>query len=159
ALPGDYEVPFEVVDLATAERVSGAAQYHLGALPSCVVRPNRELFVTDVSVVEDPIRTSFAGTPSDPRSGAWTFGRLLERAARSPEDASALAERLFATWRTDQSINGFTARARPAIDPFLFGPWARRQDGALDLAKAPLRLLGIVNRMDLRKRGRGLAGE
>ncbi|HKQ71717.1 MAG TPA: hypothetical protein VJT73_20380, partial [Polyangiaceae bacterium] len=95
AVPGDYEVPFEVFDLATPDELSGAVHYHLGRSPQCVVRPNSELFVTDLSVVEDPVRTSYEALPTDPKSGAWTFGRLLERMARTPEAASDLAESLF----------------------------------------------------------------
>src|SRR4051794_26300017 len=45
---------------------------------ACVVDPNRELFITAVSMVEDCFRTTWAGpcpVPVAPATrGAWTFG-------------------------------------------------------------------------------------
>jgi len=97
--------------------------------------------------------------PSSPSLGVWTFGHLLRELAPTPVDAPALAEKLFDHWLTDQSVNGFTVAARPAIQQVLLDVWPRTSDGALDLDRAPLRLQAIVNRTDLRNLAAGSAGE
>jgi hypothetical protein len=79
--------------------------------------------------------------------------------APTPADAPALAEKLFDHWLTDQTVNGFTISARPAIQQILLDVWPRTPDGALDLDRAPLRLQAIVNRTDLRNAAAGSAGE
>jgi len=125
----------------------------------CTVNRNRELFIRDVSVVDDPIRTSLAGDAADPRTGAWTFGRLMERLAPRPEDAPDLVEALLSSFETPQVINGFKVAPRPFITPTIHQAWPRRPDGKLDLARAPLLLNAIVNRIDLRDLSVGNAGE
>ncbi len=100
-----------------------------------------------------------APPPTSPSLGVWTFGHLLRELAPTPADAPALAEKLFDHWLTDQSVNGFTVTARPAIQPILLDVWPRTADGALDLDRAPLRLQAIVNRTDLRNLAAGSAGE
>ena len=81
--------------------------------------------------------------------GVWTFGHLLRELAPTPADAPALVEKLFDHWLTDQSVNGFTVAARPAIQSVLLDIWPRTPDGALDLDHSPLRLLqAIVNRTE-----------
>jgi hypothetical protein len=119
----------------------------------------RELVIRDVGVVDDPIRTSLDGPADDARTGAWSFGRLMERLSPKPEDAPDVTEAMFASFREPQTINGFLVEARPAIDPVVLTPWPRRADGKLDLARAPLRLLAIVNRLDLKDLSQGKAGE
>jgi hypothetical protein len=100
------------------------------------------------------------GSPtSSPSLGVWTFGHLLRELAPTPADAPALAEKLFDHWLTDQTVNGFTVAARPAIQQVLLDVWPRTPDGALDLDRAPLRLQAIVNRTDLRNLAAGSAGE
>jgi hypothetical protein len=91
--------------------------------------------------------------------GVWTFGHLLRELAPTPADAPALVEKLFDHWLTDQSVNGFTVSARPAIQSILLDIWPRTPDGALDLDHSPLRLQAIVNRTDLRNLAAGSAGE
>jgi hypothetical protein len=118
-----------------------------------------ELMITDLSVVEDPLRTTHEGPAHDPRSGVWTFARLMEDMAPSPEAAPAFVEALFQSWLTDQTVNGLTVGARPSIQQTVLDAWPRSPDGALDLRRAPLRLLAIVNRMDLRDLDQGNAGQ
>ena len=120
----------------------------------------RELMVTDTSVVEDPTRTfdgcSTQGTPM----GAWTFGKLMTDMANQAQtgvDPAVFVEQWLRTWETDQHALqpaplpnvSFTTKARPAIDPIVLNNWPR-VNGKLDLSKAPMRLLAIVNRIDLR---------
>ncbi|KYF91620.1 hypothetical protein BE20_14170 [Sorangium cellulosum] len=64
-----------------------------------------------LSVVEDPIRTTFNGPPEDPRTGAWTFARLMEDMAPTPAEAPAMVEQMLNTWLTDQVSR--CRRARP----------------------------------------------
>lgn len=107
---------------------------------------SRELMITDLRVIEDPLRTN-------PRNGAratWTFKYLIEQMAGT-RDPSDFALRWLSTWERDQFVNGFVATARPRIRELVIDPWLKASGGRrLDLAKAPFKLLAIVNRMDLR---------
>ena len=156
---GGHTVPFRVRDSSTSMLAEGQVEYVLRPESGCFVRPDRELFINDLSVVEDPVRTTFAGAEDDPRRGAWTFGRLMESIAPSAEDAPAFVEQLFRTWMTDQTVNGFTIPARKQVDAMVLRDWPRRVDGALDLTRSPMRLLAIANRMDLRAGKRAGAGQ
>ncbi|WP_437672156.1 LamG-like jellyroll fold domain-containing protein [Sorangium sp. So ce131] len=160
--PGVYLTPYEVINPDSPDGffvASGNLTYEMGEPAGCFVRTGREIFVKHLSVVEDPIRTTFDGPTGDPRTGAWTFARLMEDMAPTPADAPAMVEQLFSTWLTDQAVNGFTVPARPAIQQVVFDEWPRSPDGSLDLRQAPLMLLGIVNRIDVRNLDQGHAGE
>ncbi|WP_437721007.1 LamG domain-containing protein [Sorangium sp. So ce861] len=161
AEPGARQLGFSVLDFTSAQFLvgTGALNYELAEPTGCFVRTSREIFVKHLSVVEDPIRTTFNGPPEDPRTGAWTFARLMEDMAPTPADAPAMVEELFNTWLTDQVVNGFTIPARPAIQQVVLDEWPRSADGSLDLRQAPLLLLGIVNRIDVRNLAEGHAGE
>ncbi len=158
---------------ATAVVARGAAVSPAPANPQVRVDPRRELLITDLSVVEDPVRTSWAMRPlvttlstrrifGRPAStalatqlrsqvGAWTFGKLMMDMAGA-NDPSTFTLRWLETWERDQTVNGFTVAARPSIRPLVIEPWLRASGGArLDLEKAPFRLLAIVNRLDLRR--------
>jgi hypothetical protein len=106
--------------------------------------------VTDVSVVDDPVRTTGAGV--------WTFRHLMENIAPTPEQAPAMVEAMLSSFTTAQTINGFTVDPRPGMLSLL-ASWPRGGDGQLDLSQAPLRLSAIVNRFDLRNLASGDAGE
>ncbi|KYF74907.1 hypothetical protein BE11_11485, partial [Sorangium cellulosum] len=160
--PGVHRIPYSVINPDSPDNffvASGDLLYELAEPAGCFVRTGREIFVKHLSVVEDPIRTTFDGPAGDPRTGAWTFARLMEDLAPTPADAPALVEQLFSTWLTDQVVNGFTVPARPNIQQVLFDEWPRSADGSLDLRQAPLMLLGIVNRIDVRNLAEGHAGE
>ncbi|WP_437644142.1 LamG-like jellyroll fold domain-containing protein [Sorangium sp. So ce362] len=159
--PGAHQLPFDVINFNSPEFIvgSGALNFELAEPTGCFVRTSREIFVKDLSVVEDPLRTTFDGPPGDPRTGAWTFARLMEDMAPTPADAPAMVEQMFTTWLTDQVVNGFTLPARPFIQQVVLDEWPRSPDGSLDLQQAPLLLLGIVNRIDVRNLAEGHAGE
>ncbi|AGP38818.1 LamG domain-containing protein [Sorangium cellulosum] len=159
--PGVHEIPFDVLNFSSPEFLvgSGALNFELAAPTGCFVRTSREIFVKHLSVVEDPIRTTFNGPPEDPRTGAWTFARLMEDMAPTPAEAPAMVEQMLTTWLADQVVNGFTVPARPAIQQIVLDEWPRSPDGSLDLTQAPLLLLGIVNRIDVRNLAEGHAGE
>ncbi len=131
--------------------------------------PDKTLFIRDASVVNDPSRTS---DPCMSRSSTnakkkWTFGYLMTQIAhqrktgRTPSD---LAMSLLKQWETQRIINGDVVPARTSIRALVIDPWlnASGNTGKLTMHKAPFRLLGIVNRVDLRQNlffGEGLAGE
>ncbi|WP_438025694.1 LamG-like jellyroll fold domain-containing protein [Sorangium sp. So ce233] len=160
--PGVHRIPYSVINPDSPDNffvASGDLLYELAEPAGCFVRTGREIFVKHLSVIEDPIRTTFNGPAGDPRTGAWTFARLMEDMAPTPADAPAMVEQLFSTWLTDQVVNGFTVAARPNIQQVVFDEWPRSPDGSLDLRQAPLMLLGIVNRIDVRNLAEGHAGE
>jgi hypothetical protein len=229
ANPGAHLVEVDVNDFGNQgfENLSASATFNLAAPTGCFVFTNREILITDPSVVDDPVRTfgsttglGFTGggppppnpidggiviatsgssrasgssstassspfvpavedasvdatafadasaadaTPGDggasPDLGVWTFGHLLRDLAPTPDQAPALALQLFQHWLTDQTVNGFTVQARPAIQQTLLDEWPKTATGELDLDQAPLSLQAIVSRIDLRNLSAGSAGE
>jgi hypothetical protein len=103
-----------------------------------------------------PLVDGGAGSASQ---GVWTFGHLLREAAPTEDQAPAMALQLFQHWLTDQTVNGFTVTARPAIQQVLLDIWPKTATGDLDLDQAPLTLEAIVSRVDLRNLNAGSAGE
>lgn len=119
---------------------------------------NKELMITDLSVVES-VHTQ--------PSGKWTFEHLITEMMPNPL-ASDEAKTFFLLnwldqWATIQTINSFTVPARSGMQTSVIDPWLAasfangKPFGVLDLSIAPFRLLAIVNRMDLAKRGVGSA--
>jgi len=108
----------------------------------------RELMIRDLSVVNDPR----ANTPDGP----WSFGGLI-KAMAGPTDPSRFVVNWLKTWETDQTINGFVVDKRVDIRTKVIEPWKVRDGQAgvpddtwtVNLANAPMRLLAIVNRIDL----------
>lgn len=128
---------------------------------ACTVNPAKELFITDVSVVDDCIRTTWGPclTPASPTAtrGAWTVGKLLEGifGTAKPAVLSNLTLNWLRQWATLQTINGDPVPARPAVQSLIIDPWLAASSsttpGILDMKKAPFRLLAIVARLDLRQ--------
>jgi len=170
------------------EQLSGQLTYELAQPTGCFVTIPEELMITDTSVVDDPVRTFGVVDPGggifsndggigvaedaesgsedtdadagiNPSLGVWTFGHLMRELAPTPADAPAMTLQLFQHWLTDQTVNGFTVSARPAIQQVLLDVWPKTSTGDLDLDQSPLRLQAIVNRVDLRNLSRGSAGE
>jgi hypothetical protein len=115
----------------------------------CTIRPRRELVIRDVSVVDDPERTG--------PGGAWTFGKLMENMAPTPEQAPAMVEAMLSSFLRQQTVNGFTLPARSGVQQVLDS--LRGPDGGLDLSRPAFRLLAIVNRIDLNDLSASTAGE
>lgn len=105
------------------------------------IAAQKELLITDLSVVNDVKRTT--------GNGAWSFGKLMTDMAGA-QDAATFVENWLRTWERDFSANGAVAAARPNVNATLLDSWPRKADGKLDLTKAPFRLLAIVHRPDLR---------
>lgn len=132
---------------------------------SCSVKPEKELFITNVLVVDDCYRTTWTGVcppPSPPATrGAWTFGRLAE-GIFGTTDPAVLSNSVLAWlnhWNSDQTVNGDLAPARPSIQNLVIDPWLKASGGLrLDMKKAPFRLLAIVARLDLRQNAGYSAG-
>jgi hypothetical protein len=129
-----------------------------------VVDPARELLITSTLVVEDQQRTYDACSGNGTQMGAWTFGKLVTEIANQPVTGihpADLAETWLNQWKSNLSINGFNVPQRALGAQRLLDSWPR-VNGKLDLARAPFRLLAIVNRQDLRGStlyGSGDAGE
>ncbi len=157
--PGLHEIPLSVFDFARGQSTSGVLDFTLSAPTGCHVTTSRELMITSTSVVDDPVRTSFSGPAGDPRLGVWTFGRLIRDMAPSAAEAPAFTEKLLQSWLTNQTVNGFTIAARPAMQKLVLDAWPRTKNGELDLDRSPLRLLAIVDRVDVRDLDKGNAGE
>jgi probable HAF family extracellular repeat protein len=114
------------------------------------IDPYRELFIVDPSVVLDARGSSVA-------NGPWSFRWLIEQMADAGTSPAALVEAWLRSLRT-QSLNGFSLEDRQGVEEFLGGgsrAWPRTSSGALDLSRAPFRLLAIVNRLDLSEQGQG----
>lgn len=142
---------FKTVDLSVLQELfdKGIIIVLPGEFPS--TDPKKTLVITDLDVVEDPLRTfdpcTNAGTPM----GKWTFGYLMQQIANEPVtgiNASDLTLAWLQTWATDQSINGFTVKSRVGISSVI-SQWPKLPGGRLDLGRAPMRLLAIVNRIDM----------
>jgi len=222
--PGLHLIPFNV-DVFQGppnfgvEQLFGNLTLNLTAPTGCFVFTRRELMITNVSVVDDPVRTfgvftpgfsfpdggasfdagfgsssggsvgggsssgisfggssggggpvpiprppAFAAATADaqansPSQGVWTFGHLMRELAPTPEQAPAMTLALFQHWLTDQTVNGFTVSARPAMQQVLLDVWPKTPTGDLDLDQPPLTLQAIVNRIDIRNLANGSAGE
>ncbi len=120
------------------------------AAGAVTVDVERELFITDLSVIEDPIRTD----PTNGDDAVWTFKWLIEQMA-GDNDPSVMALSLFEFFLDESPVNGVSVPARNAVISKILAPWPRHADGRLDLEKAPFKLLAIVNRMDLRRHDNG----
>jgi len=158
AEPGLHFVNFNVFSFQQFEQLFGTLQFEL-VVPDCFVSKRKELMITDLSVVEDPVRAGVFFNPAPPSDGVWTLGHLLRQIAPSPEAAPAMALALVQNWLSDQTVNGFVVEARPAAQQFILDQWPTTPTGELDLDRAPFRLQAIVNRFDLRDVSAGSAGQ
>jgi probable HAF family extracellular repeat protein len=100
----------------------------------------KELVIVDSSVVLD-------SRGSNGADGTWSFRRTAERLTPPGVAAPALVEGWLRAFRASE-VGGRTVDDRPGVDRLL-ALWPRASDGSLDLARAPLRLLAIVGRLDL----------
>lgn len=118
----------------------------LGA--DCVSK-NKELLITDLSVVNDARAVGPAG--------AWSFGALMTELAGN-QNVSRFVSHWLSHWMSEQPVNGSTIPARVDILDKVIRPWKRaggqdpdvpNDQWDVDLSRAPFRLLAIVNRLDL----------
>lgn len=122
---------------------------------------DHEIVIRDLSVVEDPCRTAWTATGCAAGTlGVWTFGHLMSQMAGTTPPEQFVAEWVH-TFELNQTINGFPVPPRSNVRSELIDPWlvasgcpagadlVGTSACALDLKKAPFRLLAIVNRADL----------
>lgn len=135
------------LDEAAADEPLREERHRSGEREPPALRPENSLMITDLRVIEDPVRTD----PRQGERGAWSFRYLIENMA-GDRDPSRFVMDWLATWEQDQFFDGLALEARPRIRELVIEPWLRRSGGRrLDLDLAPFRLLAIVNRMDLRE--------
>ncbi len=121
----------------------------------------KELVVVEDSVTNDP--RSLNG-----RNGPWSFRYALESMMPVGADPTAFVNEWLDTWANTTRVNGFQtdieSRASGMQDT-LVCPWLRSSPSnncdvscttctarVFDMAKAPFRLVGFANRVDLRLR-------
>lgn len=138
----------------------------VGAGIAALTSAARSLMIVHPRVVEDPTRTFDACTGSGDPSGAWTFNTLMTNMANQPltgVDPADFVENWLKGWTVHQVVNTFDIDKRPLMLDFVLDVWPRDGAGRLDLKQSPMRLLAIVNRVDLRGNlvygGGGEAGE
>lgn len=137
----------------------------------------KELFVTDLSVVNDPKFTNYKpGKWNTDPEGGFSFGRLIDNLSQvekpTDQQRSATVMDWLRLWETPQTVNGQTIEARPLIREKVITPWKLASIGKLGNTSTtcsaspttdstcklsfladvvPFRLLAVVNRPDLRK--------
>lgn len=182
--PGIYELPFQLFSSGSLsfDELSGTLVYELVPPTGCFVSSRRELLIRHLSVVDDPVRTAgnqrlpsleppfpgpIGGTLPPPAAssgsgggaGVWSFAHLMRELAPSAADAPRMVEQMLQTFTTEQVINGFTVVPRPGMQSLILNGWPRTDNGELDLEQAPVTLLAIVNRIDVRDLAAGSGGE
>jgi hypothetical protein len=126
----------------------------------------KELMIVDPSVVDD-------ARAKNATDGPWSFRHVVESIAPQGMDAGDFVRKWFLEWVTSTTFNGYplysgdeTPTSRlTSMNQLVLCPWMQRTAGnncnadcskcdqdppKLDLAVAPFRTMGIVNRMDLR---------
>jgi hypothetical protein len=140
----------EIVAERTIDPIDPSRVHLLDPVPA--FDPARTLLITDLGVVEDPARTFNPCTQAGTAMGTWTFGYLMSQIANQPVtgvDPADLVLDWLHQWDDTQLIDGNAAPRRTAIDGVI-AQWPKvAATGKLDLARAPLKLLAIVNRIDL----------
>jgi len=141
------------------------------------IEKEKSLFITDLSVVEDPARThNFVADPNGSITnmyGVWTFGTLMQNAAYGVSTREFLKS-FVKHWMYSLNVNGQTVAAREAAFRHMILPWLQKAYGTTQnfafadwetiwdddgpngvstealLRSAPFKLTAIVNRLDLR---------
>jgi hypothetical protein len=117
--------------------------------------PDHELMITNIGVVEDPLRTWDPCTKTGRQMGAWTFGALMTAIANDDPATHLLADQMVQNWLNlftrDQTVNHFPVSFRFGMLGVLRN-WrlmAQDKNGNVDVSQAPFQLNAIVNRIDL----------
>lgn len=158
-------VKHEKFDRAALDRLFLGDRIRLIPIGADTVDEHRSLLITATSVVEDPDRTFNPCTGMGMPMGKWTFGYLMQQLANEPLtgiNPSDFTLRWLNRWVHDQTVNDFTVPARAVPMQEIIDQWPKQPNGRLDLSRAPMKLLAIVNRIDLANNttyGNGNAGE
>ena len=111
----------------------------------------KTLMITDLSVVEDPIRTFNPCNSTGNPNGVWTFGEIMRQLA-SPDPSniatdaqvSQFVKNWLITWATAKTVNGEVLNARTQINNQILTPWLNKSasngapPGQLKMQFAPL---------------------
>lgn len=151
----EAEDPFEELELVMREdaNLPPVEPFDEDAAAACgvalsTINGGRELVIRATTIVDDPVRTQWDGNPTAADSGVWHFGRLMTHMA-GDQDPSDFVESWLELWVTNRVVNGQTIPSRAAMQDLVLDEWPRLGNGKLDLTQAPMRLLAIVNRVDL----------
>lgn len=151
----EAEDPFEELELVMREdaNLPPIEPFDADAAAACgvalsTINGGRELVIRATTIVDDPVRTQWDGNPTAADSGVWHFGRLMTHMA-GDRDPSDFVESWLELWVTNRMVNGQTIPSRAAMQDLVLDEWPRLGNGKLDLTQAPMRLLAIVNRVDL----------
>jgi hypothetical protein len=149
---GREQVAEERMQTLDVRRLKAGQEFKLFPFfPPFFINSSKSLMITDPSVVRDPARTFDPCTNTGTPMGKWTFGRLMKEMANGV-NPSTFVRNWLKKWENNQLINGFTVQKRqPGILAQIIIPWQLKSGGlTLNLAKAPFKLVAIVNRVDLR---------
>ncbi len=109
----------------------------------------KELFITNENVLMNSRATQVGGP--------WHFSTVMRRLAGTDDnkEVSAFTLAWLRQWKKTTPVNGDPDdQSRNRIDTLIINPWIAASDGKeddLNWSEAPLRLIGIVNRIDLTK--------
>lgn len=110
--------------------------------PPTSVLPRHELLITALPVVNDPRASG---------CGPWSFCGLMTELAGTG-NVSSFVRLWLQRWELGQWVGGNFIEPVPHIRPQVIDPWPRT-GSAIDVSRAPFRLLAIVNRFDLATSG------
>lgn len=124
--------------------VAVTGSYTIAPPLTASVQPLKELVINALPVVEDPVRTTGCG--------AWTFCAAMTALAGT-QDPADFTQHFFELFNATQSTGDDSVAPATHVPQLLFAAWPRQANGKLDLTRAPLRLLAVVNRADLVRPG------
>src|SRR6188768_1118305 len=124
------------------------------------------LLVTNVPTVEYDPFTAHPCNPDPTVGGPWTFEKLVTDMANQPATGVTVEDFVkdwLETWLNDATVNSELVQQRDNLFTDVIQPWvvasgspaasftiANWRTRPLNLAKAPFKLIAIVNRLDLR---------
>ena len=144
AVPAPDPVDDDAAEAATADAAACAP----------AIDRFRELEIVHPNVVN-------SAQASNARDGRWSFRFLVEQMRPAGVTTSDFVLNMLKSWETTQLVNGLTLEARN-IRSVVTQPWLDASGGdgtVLDMAKAPFKLMAIVNRLDLHTPDCKSAGE
>lgn len=163
--PGGYPPDSEPRPDAAIPPDRGADAGSASACPGLPLDRWKELLIVEPSVMTD------SRARNDVPDAPWSFRRRLEDLSGARATAGDLAWNWFSHWRWGHTVAAAPGMAsaprvavtpRPSVDDEILCPWLRLSpangctptctscsDRRLDLARAPFRLIAIVNRADL----------
>jgi len=88
------------------------------------VDPDKELTVSDLSAIDDPIRAFDPCVAPEEPLPPWSFGKMMQIAAEQAgaPDAPAFVRNWLDTWTVEQVVNGHLLEPVP-IGEFVTRPW------------------------------------